>query len=397
MKSKTLLESCGGCIKVLALTGIRSEYDLLYPLLKELDKDPNFDLGIIVCGAHLTALHNYSVKQIEQDGFHIVERIENLLFSNSVMGKSKSAGILLQGLSQVIEREKPDLLMVLGDREEAIMGAIAGSYMSVPVVHLAGGDNTYPVGGNVDEGIRHAATKLSHVHLTMAGEHSQRLKRLGEETWRIHTVGSGGIDRIRLEKILSREELTKYFGKKTLHDYIVLIYHPLCYETHKSELYMQTILQSCLEIGCEVFVGMPNSDPGYQGIEKAIQEYSSHPGIYAYRNLPRDIFASLLSYAKCLAGNSSLAFHEASYLGLPSVNVGDRQTGRLSANNVVFVPVDHESIVSALNKAVYDDGYRNSISKGQSPYGDGFMVNRSLKILKELPAKDILFAKRITY
>lgn len=392
----TLLTECRGSIKVLALTGIRSEYDLFFPLLKQLDADPSFKLGVIVCGAHLTDLHKQSVEQIELDGFWIAERLETLLHSNSRMGKVKSSGGLLTALAQTLEREKPDLLLVLGDREEPLMGSLSGLYLGIPVVHLAGGDSI--LGGCPDEWTRHATTKMSHIHLTMCSEHSQRLLGMGEEPWRVHTVGSGGVDRLRLQPSLSKEDLYEKVGEGVLADYGVLIVHALM-DNHCEEggEQVKICLEASLKSGLNLFVGAPNSDPGYQSVNQVIQEFSQRPEVTLYHNLPRSLFINLLRQAKCLIGNSSLAFHEAAFLGLPAVNVGDRQQGRLSAGNVSSVPFDADLVFKAVQKAAFDPDYRSGIRKGNTLYGDGYMAGRSVDILKQLPGKLRLLKKRMTY
>lgn len=397
MKNDGLLAACGGRIKVFALTGIRSEYDLLYPLLSVLAVDDAFDLGVIACGAHPTPLHDFSIRHIRHDGFRIVEVIENLLFSDSYASKAKSAGLLLQGLSQTLGRERPDLLMVLGDREEAVIGALAGSYMSIPVVHLAGGDHTHPAGGNVDEEVRHAATKLSHLHLTMAEEHSERVRRLGEESWRVHTVGSGGIDRLRSSPGLSRAELAELVGDDVLQEYLLVIHHPVSSAVDQAAKEIRLVLEQGLATGRQVFVGSPNSDPGSQSIRDVIHSFEGWPGMHSYRNLPRDAFTAMLRHASCLVGNSSLGLHEAGYLGLPAVNVGERQVGRLAGDNVQFVPAEPAAVRAALDRALNDGAYRLQISAGISPYGDGHMAERAVKILKELPARERLLAKNLTF
>ncbi len=396
MKNDVLLNACGGCIKTLVLTGIRSEYDLLFPLMKALEQDDDFDLGVIVCGAHLSPLHDYSVRAIEKDGFRIVERIENLLFSDTPQSKARSAGILLTSLPSVLEREDPDLLIVLGDREESVIGALAGTYVGVPVVHLAGGDHTHPVGGNVDEEVRHATTKLSHVHLTMAEAHSERVLKLGEESWRVFTVGSGGVDRLRIRPGLSRGALADLLGDDVKGPYFVLIHHPLGCKPRQSGDEVRVILDQCQQLGLPVFVGAPNSDPGSQGVVDAIREYQDRPGIHVYRNLERDVFAGLLKYAACLLGNSSLGLHEAEYLGLPVINVGERQRGRLAGPNVQFVDAAPAPVMAALRRAL-EPAYRDGLQIGKSLYGDGYMAQRSLQILKNLPPKPRLLAKKLTY
>ena len=401
-KADGLLRECGDQIKLLVMTGIRSEYDLLFPLLKTLTADKAFDLGVIVCGAHLTDLHSYSVRQIEADaqhlGFRIAERLETLLHSSSRLGKVKSSGGLLAALGQTLAREQPDLLVLLGDREEVVVGSLAGLYLGIPVVHLAGGDSIQPDGGCPDEWARHAATKMSHLHLTMAEAHSQRIIRLGEESWRVHTVGSGGVDRLRLEPIVASEALAETVGSGVLSDYAVLIFHSLM-DAHCQQggEQVRICLEGTLRTGLHVFVGAPNSDPGYQEVAQVISEYGQHKEVTLYRNLPRSAFVTLLRNARCLVGNSSLAFHEAPFLGLPAVTVGDRQKGRLAANNVQFATFDVPCVQQAVHRAAFDTDYRNSIQPGNTLYGDGYMAERTLDILKKLPGKQTLLAKHMTY
>lgn len=383
--------------KILAITGIRSEYDLLVPLLKGIEEDGEFDLGVIVSGAHLTPLHDYSFRLIEQDGFRIVERIESLLFSDSLHGKAKSTGLLISSLAQTLARENPDYLIILGDREECIAGSLTATYMNIPVIHLAGGDNTCPEGGDFDEQIRHATTKLSHVHLTMMEEHSERIRKLGEEEWRIHTVGSGGVDRLRTEPLLTKAQLAKDLGEGVLRDYIVLIYHPLSSQIEQAALEIENSIQACIYQGMDVFVGAPNSDPGSHTVIEIINKYSSHPRVHLYKNLSREIFVNFLRNAKALVGNSSLAIHEAPYLCLPAINVGERQKGRIAGKNVQFVTADTEKLRRALMKALNDDKYREEIKEDANIYGDGYMVEKSLRIIKSLPPRERLLAKKITY
>jgi GDP/UDP-N,N'-diacetylbacillosamine 2-epimerase (hydrolysing) len=397
MAPRTLLKEAGGRLRVLALTGIRSDYDLLYPLLKALREDGSFDLGVVACGAHLTPLHDYSIRNIEKDGFRIVGRIKNLVLSESRGERVKSCGRLLSGLGEVLAKEKPDLLIILGDREEPLMGAVAASYLSVPVVHLCGGDDTHPPGGNVDEEVRHAITKLSHVHLTMAAEHSRRVLRLGEEPWRVQTVGNPGLDRLRAEPVLSRAALAREIGPAALKEYLVVIHHSRSAAVASAAAEMKVVLSSSLATGLEVFVSAPNSDPGSESILKVMAAYRKNPRVHLYKNYPRSIFTALLRHARCLVGNSSLGLHEAPFIGLPCVNVGDRQKGRLKGANIEFVPATARPTLAAIRKAAFDEAYRARVKRGRSPYGDGRMVARALRILKHLPPKAALLAKRITF
>lgn len=394
----SLISQCDNKIKVLALTGIRSEYDLFYPLLNLLEHSEQFDVGVIVSGAHLTPLHHYSVKQIEQDGFRIAERLENYVNSDSTSSKVHSIGSLIQGLSLTLNREKPDLLLVLGDREEVIAGAMAGSYMRIPVVHLASGDATWTEGGDVDEEVRFAASKLSHVFFTMTEAHSERIKKLGEEPWRCFTVGSGGLDRIRLVPNMTREALVEKVSSLTAEPFAVCIYHALSSYTEEQVTSELThAIESALSQNLNVLLGSPNSDPGYQWVLNVFKKYQNHPKVHQYKHLPRTEFINVLRHAHLLIGNSSLGIHEAGYIGLPAINIGERQKGRLMDNNITFVEDDFEEIKIAVHKAAYNQEYRQGITKNKSIYGDGYMAEKAMKALLELPNKEKLLAKHITY
>lgn len=391
-----LLAACGGRIKLLALTGIRSEYDLLFPLLQALNADAAFDVGVVVCGAHLTDLHHYSVRQIEADGLRIVERLETLLHSSSRVGKVKSSGHLLTALGQTLEREQPDLLLLLGDREEVVVGSLAGLYLGIPVVHLAGGDSLH--GGCPDEWVRHATSKMSHLHLTMTEAHAQRLLRLGEESWRVHVVGSGGVDRLRCEPPLPQEILAERVGADVFSPYAVLLFHPLMDDQCQAGgAQVALCLEAILRAGLHIFVGAPNSDPGYLGVAEVIRDYAQRADVTLYHHLPRSTFIALLRHARCLVGNSSMAFHEAPFLGLPAVNIGDRQRGRLGADTIQSVPLEGEAIHQAVRRAAFDPDYRARVQPGNTLYGDGYMAERSVALLKTLPDKTRLLTKRMTY
>ncbi len=393
-----LVAECDGVVKVGVVTGIRSEFDLLQPLLRALDDAPDFDVSVIACGAHPTPVHDHSVDLVRAEGVRVAEVIENLLVADSPTAKARTAGILLTSLAQTVAREAYDLLVVLGDREESVVTALCGTYAGVPVVHLAGGDHTHPVGGNVDEEVRHAATKLAHVHLTMAADHTERVLRLGEEPWRVHTVGSGGIDRLRVEPGVDDATLAATLGDDATGDLLVVIHHPLSSSPGTGAHEVGLVLDAALGSGLPVFVGMPNSDPGSSAIVAEIdRRVRDEPRLHPYRNLPRPEFTTLLRKARCLLGNSSLGLHEAPYLGLPVVNVGQRQRGRMAGANVQWVDPEPCAIATALHRALHDDAYRAEIADGPSPYGDGHMATRSVEVLRALPGRQALLAKDLTF
>jgi len=390
----SLINECNGRVKVMAVTGIRSEYDLMYPLLDELHRSDYFDLSVVVTGCHLTALHNYSVSEVEKDGFFIAARIQTDIAMDDSGHRVKACAQLMTSLAAVVSKHRPDMLLVLGDREEPLVTAMVGNYMAVPVIHLAGGDSTIPEGGNVDEQARHATTKLSHLHLAMTGMHKSRILQLGEENWRVHSVGSGGVDRLRLTPVLTKSELAVRSGLTVQHRYAVLIHHPL---NGQNELAIEEIKAAVIaakDEGLHLIIGAPNSDPGSAAVFQYIQ--SLHD-IELYYNLPRVEFINLLRHAEVLLGNSSLAFHEADYLGLPALNIGARQTGRLHSGQVVFTDSTIASVKKALTYVLHDSDFRSHLKEGVSFYGDGYMAEKSLQILLQLPIKSKLIAKHLTY
>lgn len=380
--------------KILAVTGIRSEYDLMYPLLKKLDNCSEFELFLVVTGAHLTNLHNYSVNHIIDDGFNIVAKIKTPIQQDIPSQRVESCAIFMQQLCRVITELSPDLLLVLGDREEPLITAVAGGYLGVPIVHLAGGDSTLPDGGNVDEQARHATTKLSHIHLTMTESHSDRLLRLGEEAWRIHTVGSGGLDRLRITPNLSRDELRHRTNLSVTRPYVILIHHPLNDNPNQAIREINAARDVIKELNLHLIIGLPNSDPGSS---KIIEHIRTLDGIETYSNLDRLDFVNLLRHSEMLMGNSSLAFHEADFLGLPAINIGQRQKSRDHGGQVIFCDGNIEAVRTAVNTVCFDETFRGKLQPNCGLYGDGYMADKAYRILRSLPDRTQLLAKHLTY
>jgi GDP/UDP-N,N'-diacetylbacillosamine 2-epimerase (hydrolysing) len=387
-------------IKIIAVSGIRSDYELLYPVLNELQKRSNVSLGVIATGAHNSFGFGDTIKDIKKDGFKIIGAIENLLNSNSVVGKAKSAGILLTSLPELLARERPDLVVALGDREEPLIAAIAANCLNIPFAHIAGGDRSYPVIGDLDEGFRHATTKLSHIHFAMMPEHAERICKLGEESWRVFTVGNPGLDRIRLEKKLSKSELSKQLGVDiSVNKNIVLIQHVIHQEASESKRQIQMTLDALSSFDANLFIIHPNSDAGsLQMIEEIELQVAKHNNFRCFKNLPRKIFINLLRNADLLIGNSSAGIIEAPYLKLPTINVGQRQKDRAHTYNVVFVPFNKEEIILAIDHALHDKAYIKKVKNCKSIYGDGFSAQRIAEILSEkIQYDERLLAKDITY
>ncbi len=383
-------------MKVLAITGIRSEYDILQPVLKEMQQSNQFDVMLVVCGTHLSATFGETIQEIEKDGFPIVDKIETLLDSHTKSSRVKGLGIALIGLVQTVERVKPDLLLVVGDREESMTTALVGAYCDIPVAHIAGGDR---VVGNVDDQVRHAVSRLAHIHYVTNSESGDRLIKMGEQPFRVINVGTPGIDRLMSEPRLSIAEMNQQLGLNLPEHapYLLVLQHVISSEAEQGYWQMQQTLAAVQQLGLPTVVIYPNSDAGGREMIRCIEDYAPQGFFVAMKNIPRTPFVNLLRHAACLIGNSSAGIMEAPALHLPVINVGNRQQGRLHSSNVQFVTHDVSSIVEAAKRAVYDDGYRQQVATCATPYGDGQAAAKIVTHLQQQQLDHHWLIKDITY
>lgn len=382
--------------KILAVTGIRSEYFILQPVLEELVKRKDIELKVIVTGTHLSPVYGNTYKLIEDDGYNII-KLESLISSDSLSGRCKSIGIQIMGLTDIVNREKPDWLIVLGDREESISTATVGAYMNIPVAHICGGDR---VVGNIDDSVRHAVTKLAHVHFPTTRENGDRILKMGEEPWRVHVVGNPALDSIRKQPDLSYEYINDKLHTKLSPNkpFIILIKHPLSSEISKAGKQMRITLEAVSELGYDTVITYPNSDAGGFEMIKVIKEFESKFNfIKAFQTLPRDIFVNLQRKAALLLGNSSCGLLEAPFLGLPVVNIGNRQKQRQHSENIIFVKYDKNEIKEAVNKCIYDKKFIFICKNCNNPYGDGYSGEKIAKIIAETEISNKLINKQIVY
>ena len=376
--------------RVLGITAIRSEYFLQKAILSAIIDHPELELQLVVTGAHLSPLHDYTVKQIEADGFPIVARIENLIYSDRDAARLKGAASQLQVLAHVVDELRPDWLLVPADREESMTLALCGTYMNVATAHYGAGDR---VVGNADDMIRHAVSRLSHLLLTTHEQALERLIKAGEEEWRVHNVGHAGIDRLRTTDQLNTSDLANALGVKSIDDqFAVIIQHPLTSEIENAGAQMRETLSAILDLGLQTFISYPNSDPGSNQIVDVIEEHRQNPRISVFKNIPDREFVNLLRRATVLLGNSSLGLLEAPYLKLPVVNVGRRQSERHHSSNVFFVPADREAIVQQV-RTIID----NQINECENPFGDGHTGERVAELLATTPINEKLLNKDLSY
>lgn len=380
---------------ILAITGIRAEYDLMYPVYKAINDSPDLSLSLIVTGAHLSKNFGYTIDKIKEDGFTIAEVIESLIDGDNDVSRLKGAAVQFLGLVQTIDRIRPDFLLVFGDREETLTTAMCAVYLNIPLVHISGGDR---VVGNVDDQVRHAVTKLANLHFTTSEASRQRILKLGEQEFRTFFVGNPGIDRIATTPELSKQEIIDYFNLKDAEQpLLVVVQHVISTEIEYAYEQIKTTLEAIKEMGYNAVMSYPNSDAGSREIIRCIEEYKHLPNLRIEKFIPRLQFVNALRHADCLLGNSSLGLLEAPYLKLPVVNVGNRQKMRMHAGNVEFVPHDVTCIIQAVNKAISNQEYRDKIKNIVCPFGDGTASQKIVEILKSIPYDKNLLIKDITY
>ena len=376
-------------MKILAVTGIRSEYDYIFSVLDELRKS-NHKIKVAVSGAHLSHMHNETWKNIIKDRFVIADKIDSLISTNRLTQRSKGVSAIINGLTQTVERENPDILLVDGDREESIATAIVGNYMQKIVVHIGGGD---PVSGNADDPLRFAVSKLSHVHCCTSLEYKKNLIKIGEEKFRIFNTGNPAYVNIDSVKKIKKGKLLKDL-KVINHSkhYLILIKHPLSSEYENSYNQMKKSLEAiktfCFKNDFNAICIAPNSDPGSYEMIQAIKEFNHHDWFYYLQTLPRKYFVNLIRNAEVLVGNSSMGILEAPYYKIPVVNIGKRQLGRLNAGNVIFTTYNKNEIVNALEKSCFNKKFREKIKKIKNPYGDSSSAKKIRTTIESINLKD---------
>jgi UDP-N-acetylglucosamine 2-epimerase (non-hydrolysing)/GDP/UDP-N,N'-diacetylbacillosamine 2-epimerase (hydrolysing) len=306
---------------------------------------------------------------------------------------AKSLGVEMQGLAQVFDMLRPDILLVAGDRAEVLAATITAAYMSIPIAHIQSGD----LSGHIDGSARHAITKLAHIHLPACEESAERVRKMGEEPWRVFNVGAPQLDEVVHGKKLGQEELAAKFGLDFRQPVLLVIQHPVLEEINLARMQMEETLAAVKQSGYPAIVIYPNVDAAGQEMISVIRQHEGASRIKAFRNLDREVFLSLLTAVSVLIGNSSVGILEAPSFKLAALDIGSRQLGRMRTCNVITVPqFDRRLILQAIERALHDREFQAALRECKNPYGDGNSSERICRILEDVDLNRFR-SKHMTY
>ena len=373
--------------KICVVTGTRAEYGLLYWLMKEIESDKELQLQLIVTGMHLSPEFGWTYKEIERD-FKIDKKIEMLLSSDTSVGISKSMGLAQISFSESYENLQPNLIVVLGDRYEIFSAVSAAMIARIPIAHLHGGEATE---GSIDESIRHSITKMSHLHFVAAKEYKNRVIQLGEQPDRVFNVGGLGIDNINKLKLLSRESFEQAINFSLGEKNILVTFHPVTLENSTAGIQFKELLGALDDLqDTNIIFTKANSDTDGRIINHMIDDYvTNHDNTISFTSMGQLNYLSALQFVDAVVGNSSSGLLEAPSFKIATIDIGDRQKGRIKADSTISCLPKKKDIDSALKK-MYSEDFQNIVNNVKNPYGDGGASEKIASIIKSIDLDNIL-------
>ena len=390
---------------VAVFTGNRAEYGLQYPILRAVDRHPALDYRLLVSGAHLDPNFGRTLDEIRADGFRVDAEIKIEMDAASSLATAQAIGSGIIAISRVLAKMKPDFVVVYADRFEGLAAVIASSQMNIPTAHVEGGDLTE--GGALDDSVRHAMTKLSHVHFTTNVQATNRILELGEEPWRVHTVGFPAIDLIQEGRYATLDEVRDRLGLDLSRGVVLFTQHSVTTEFERAREQIRPALHAISHLaddGVQVVVTYPNNDAGGQAIIDELNAFAARsvPNVQIHRSLGRHLYHGVLALAKdptcrvvCM-GNSSSGIKETPAFQCPTVNIGSRQDGRLRGANVIDVGYDCSGIVQAAHRCLFDEAFRERCRRADNPYHLGDAGPKIANVLATVPIDQRLLRKRMT-
>ncbi len=371
----------------------RMTYGYSRPVMRAMEADPEMRYSLVVTNQHLLPTFGYSIEEIERDGLNITDRIYSTLDGYTPATMCKSLGVFLISLTDTLVRLAPDIVLVVGDRGEHLIAAMAAAHMNIPVAHIQAGERS----GNIDGLTRHAIARFAHIHFASGPDAAERLLRSGEEEFRIFTTGAPQLDELVNGAAAAPEEIARLFDVRLDEPLLLVVQHPVTEEFGDGVEQMRETLEAVCELAYQTVLIFPNNDAGSDDLRLMIEQYH-RPFMRVERNLSREVYAGLMRTASALVGNSSSGLIEAPAFDLPAVNVGNRQRDRARGSNVIDVPYERGAIVEAVRTAISPSFREQVRSADDSPYlGDGRVSQRIVEILKTIPLDEKLLRKQLAY
>ncbi|MGA3025320.1 MAG: UDP-N-acetylglucosamine 2-epimerase [Bryobacteraceae bacterium] len=391
--------------KIAVFTGNRAEYGLQYPILRAIAADPRLEYFLLAGGAHLQQDFGGTVAEIAADGFQVHAQVVIDVHEDALSGTARAIGAGILSLSGILDGLRPDFLVVYADRFESFAAVIAGTQMNIPTAHVEGGD--YTEGGALDDTVRHAMTKLAHLHFTTNECAAERVRRMGEEPWRVFNVGFPALDLVAAGLYATPDEVVATLGLDLSRPIVLFCQHSVTTEFERAGEQVSASLEALTALarrGYQVVMTYPNNDAGGRRIIDELHrvERAAGPNIQVFKSLGRRNFHGLLNVIGrvgrgAFAGNSSAGIKETPAFGCPAVNIGARQQGRLRGANVLDVPYEAEAIAAAIERCASDDGFRGQCRTCRNPYGAGNAGPRIAEVLATIPLDLRLLRKKMTY
>ena len=379
--------------KILVTTGTRAEYGIFRPVLEKIEMSKKLDLLLVVTGTHNSKKYGMTINEIKKDGFKISKIIKILPKSDTLYSTTQSLGEGIISFSKVFKKLKPDINLILGDRDEMLASAISAYHMNIPNAHIHGGDKS----GGLDEYNRHAITKISNIHFPATEKSKKRILKMGENPKFVFVTGSPSVDEIKNNKITTKKALERKYGINFYGNEILLIYHPVTTQLEKDSTQIYNILNSIVKLGYTCIAIAPNSDAGRNEIFCALKNYSKkYKFIKIFSTLPRSDYLGMLKNCGVLLGNSSSGMIEASYFQIPVVNIGIRQKNREKGKNVIDVNINSKNLVyQAIQKALKIK--KSKKSTFDFPFGRGNSAQKIVTHLENVSLGKYLIQKELTY
>jgi len=384
--------------KIFIFTSTRADYGLQRWIIKEMQKTNKVNTYVIVGGTHLSGEYGNTIEEILKDNIKNTIKVPFLNTSLDASSLTSSIGNGLIQISQIFNTYKPDFIVLLGDRYELFIIAIAALLYQVPIIHLHGGENTT---GVMDEQVRHAITKMAHIHMPSTGLYAENISKMGEEDWRVHIVGAPGLENIKKLELYTEEEILKLTGIDVNKNTIICTYHPVTLEGEDSVRWqIKNLLEALSKFDFQIVFTRPNAEVGSDEIVNMIKEFvDNNPKAYFFDSLGSRLYLSFLKHVKAVVGNSSSGIIEAPSFLIPTVNIGNRQEGRLRPESVIQTGYSVNEIYKGIEKALYDTEFLKKIKNLKNPYGDGNASKYVIKAMKEISKipKEKLLKKRLAF